>query len=64
LSGYYYTPRCISAGKSNIVSLCIYYAGVQAWVQIACPRLSMDWGSDLPKVSIAPFCVVAISTDL
>lgn len=22
----------------------------QAWVQIACPRLSMDWGSDLPKV--------------
>lgn len=23
---------------------------LQAWVQIACPRLSMDWGSDLPKV--------------
>jgi len=25
---------------------------LQAWVQIACPRLSMDWGSDLPKVKL------------
>jgi hypothetical protein len=24
----------------------------QAWVQVACPRLSIDWGSDLPKVCV------------
>lgn len=29
------------------------YCYLQAWVQIACPRLSMDWGSDLPKVTSA-----------
>jgi len=25
------------------------FAEVEAWVQVACPRLSMDWGSHFPK---------------
>lgn len=23
---------------------------VEAWVQVACPRLSIDWGDDYPQV--------------
>jgi diphthamide synthase subunit DPH2 len=37
------------------------FDSLQAWVQIACPRLSMDWGSDLPKVRlIAPFATASL----
>ncbi|KAJ1437490.1 putative diphthamide synthesis protein-domain-containing protein [Ochromonadaceae sp. CCMP2298] len=28
---------------------------IDAWVQVACPRLSIDWGSDLPLPLLTPY---------
>jgi 2-(3-amino-3-carboxypropyl)histidine synthase len=28
---------------------------VQAWVQVACPRLSIDWGEGFTKPTLTPF---------
>jgi diphthamide biosynthesis enzyme Dph1/Dph2-like protein len=39
----------------NVDTLCfmlIYFS--QAWVQVACPRLSIDWGAGFNKVSLYP----------
>lgn len=30
-------------------------SGVDAWVQIACPRLSIDWGDEFSKPTLNPF---------
>jgi 2-(3-amino-3-carboxypropyl)histidine synthase len=30
-------------------------AGVEAWVQVACPRLSIDWGEGFTKPTLTPF---------
>jgi 2-(3-amino-3-carboxypropyl)histidine synthase len=29
--------------------------GVEAWVQVACPRLSIDWGEGFTKPTLTPF---------
>ena len=29
--------------------------GVDAWVQIACPRLSIDWGEGFQKPTLTPY---------
>ncbi len=29
--------------------------GVDAWVQIACPRLSIDWGESFAKPTLTPY---------
>ncbi len=29
--------------------------GVDAWIQIACPRLSIDWGEGFQKPTITPY---------
>lgn len=34
---------------------CSPHVGAQAWVQVACPRLSIDWGTGFEKVSEAFF---------
>lgn len=31
------------------------FDGVDAWVQVACPRLSIDWGSAFPKPLLTPY---------
>eukprot|EP00127_Corallochytrium_limacisporum_P003326 Clim_evm15s148 gene=Clim_evmTU15s148 len=31
------------------------FAGVDAWVQVACPRLSIDWGYAFPKPLLSPY---------
>ena len=30
-------------------------AGVDAWVQVACPRLSIDWGEEFGKPTLNPY---------
>ena len=30
-------------------------AGPQAWVQVACPRLSIDWGEGFALPTLTPF---------
>lgn len=36
--------------------------GVDAWVQIACPRLSIDWGEGFTKPTLTPYeALVALS---
>ncbi|ETN85192.1 diphthamide biosynthesis protein 2 domain protein, partial [Necator americanus] len=32
---------------------------VECWVQVACPRLSIDWGAEFPKPLLSPFELVA-----
>uniref|UniRef100_A0A673JNL7 2-(3-amino-3-carboxypropyl)histidine synthase subunit 1 n=1 Tax=Sinocyclocheilus rhinocerous TaxID=307959 RepID=A0A673JNL7_9TELE len=39
-------------------------ADVDAWVQIACPRLSIDWGTAFSKPLLSPYEVTLNSTDL
>ena len=29
--------------------------GVDAWIQIACPRLSIDWGEGFQKPTLTPY---------
>jgi 2-(3-amino-3-carboxypropyl)histidine synthase len=29
--------------------------GVEAWVQVACPRLSIDWGYSFPRPLLSPY---------
>ena len=29
--------------------------GVDAWVQVACPRLSIDWGEGFQKPTLTPY---------
>ena len=29
--------------------------GVDAWIQIACPRLSIDWGEGFEKPTLTPY---------
>ena len=29
--------------------------GVDAWIQIACPRLSIDWGEGFQKLTLTPY---------
>ena len=31
------------------------FSGVDAWIQVACPRLSIDWGSSFDKPLLTPF---------
>jgi 2-(3-amino-3-carboxypropyl)histidine synthase len=31
------------------------FAGVGAWVQVACPRLSIDWGESFAKPLLTPY---------
>ncbi|CAB3401396.1 unnamed protein product [Caenorhabditis bovis] len=31
------------------------FADVDCWIQVACPRLSIDWGSQFPKPLLYPF---------
>lgn len=30
-------------------------AQIEVWVQVACPRLSVDWGADLPTPMLSPY---------
>ncbi|KAE8752326.1 hypothetical protein FOCC_FOCC001119 [Frankliniella occidentalis] len=37
------------------------FSSVGAWVQVACPRLSIDWGTAFPKPLLTPYeCAVAL----
>ena len=29
--------------------------GIDAWVQVACPRLSIDWGEGFEKPTLTPY---------
>ena len=29
--------------------------GVDAWIQVACPRLSIDWGEGFQKPTLTPY---------
>lgn len=31
------------------------FHGVEAWVQVACPRLSIDWGTAFAKPLLTPY---------
>ena len=31
------------------------FNGVEAWVQVACPRLSIDWGSNFSRPLLTPY---------
>lgn len=31
------------------------FDGVEAWVQVACPRLSIDWGSNFSRPLLTPY---------
>lgn len=31
------------------------YKEVKVWVQVACPRLSIDWGHDFRQVLLTPY---------
>ena len=37
--------------------------GVDAWVQVACPRLSIDWGEGFEKPTLTPYEVSWVSRD-
>ncbi|KAL7720912.1 2-(3-amino-3-carboxypropyl)histidine synthase subunit 1 [Entamoeba marina] len=40
------------------------YTDVKVWIQVACPRLSIDWGEDFRQVLITPYeAFVAFSND-
>lgn len=35
--------------------LALMGAGIDAWVQVACPRLSIDWGEAFTKPTLTPY---------
>ena len=35
--------------------LALFHPSIQVWVQIACPRLSIDWGSEFPLPLLNPY---------
>lgn len=47
-------PACAPAEVSP-PKLAALGAGVDAWVQIACPRLSIDWGEGFTKPTLNPY---------
>lgn len=40
------------------------YPGIDAWVEIACPRLAIDWGSEFSKPMLNPYECFAAFKDL
>lgn len=44
--------RCAEVSPPKIAALS---EGVDAWVQIACPRLSIDWGEGFSKPTLNPY---------
>ena len=40
------------------------YSEVKVWVQVACPRLSIDWGEDFRQVLITPYEAFVAFTDV
>ncbi|KAL0073374.1 putative diphthamide synthesis protein-domain-containing protein [Phycomyces blakesleeanus] len=59
-----YLEKTISdAGKSSVIVLLseifpgklAQFEDVDAWIQIACPRLSIDWGYAFPKPLLTPY---------
>ncbi|KAL6078551.1 hypothetical protein STEG23_011120 [Scotinomys teguina] len=38
--------------------------GVDVWVQVACPRLSIDWGSAFPKPLLTPYEAAVVLKDI
>lgn len=59
----YLKETMTKAGKSFIVVLLSeifpeklkLFSGVDAWIQIACPRLSIDWGTAFDKPLLTPY---------
>ena len=55
--------RIVNAGKEYVIVLLSeifpdklrLFEGVDAWVQIACPRLSIDWGIAFSKPLLTPY---------
>ncbi|KAF2309330.1 hypothetical protein GH714_001642 [Hevea brasiliensis] len=39
----------------NLDSIALFEQSVDAWIQIACPRLSIDWGEAFEKPLLTPF---------
>ncbi|PAA69921.1 hypothetical protein BOX15_Mlig023288g1, partial [Macrostomum lignano] len=60
--------RLAAAGKSCITLLMseifpaklALFPDVEAWVQVACPRLSVDWGAEFPKPLLTPYELCAL----
>jgi 2-(3-amino-3-carboxypropyl)histidine synthase len=45
--------------------LSLFGTSIDAWVQVACPRLSIDWGAAFEKPLLTPFELnVALDTNL
>ena len=40
------------------------FTDIEVWIQIACPRLSIDWGYSFPQPLLSPYeaCIVLNST--
>ncbi|RUS34999.1 hypothetical protein BC938DRAFT_477067 [Jimgerdemannia flammicorona] len=59
----YMEERIKAAGKDHVTVLLseifpgklAEFADVDAWIQIACPRLSIDWGYAFPKPLLTPY---------
>lgn len=55
--------RILSAGKEYVIVLLSeifpnklrLFEGVDVWVQVACPRLSIDWGTAFDKPLLTPY---------
>jgi len=51
--GYTYTLLLLS--EISPQKLKLMSSGVDAWVQIACPRLSIDWGDEFTQPTLNPY---------
>lgn len=54
-------PACLASAEVSPPKLAALSEGVDAWVQIACPRLSIDWGEGFAQPTLTPYEVSAPS---
>jgi 2-(3-amino-3-carboxypropyl)histidine synthase len=61
---YYIQDRINKSGRDEVVvllseifpqKLALFGPSIEAWVQVACPRLSIDWGAAFEKPLLTPF---------
>ncbi|VDP79662.1 unnamed protein product [Echinostoma caproni] len=64
--------RLDALGRSHFVlllseifpsKLALFQDEVDVWIQVACPRLSIDWGTEFPKPILTPY-EAAVALDL
>lgn len=48
-------PHCVILLSEVSPTKLARFRGIQAWVQIACPRLSIDWGDGFQTPTLTPY---------